>query len=795
MDSLATVLRRIPFFADLPAGSFARVIADLREESYRAGTVICVEGDAARDFFIIKAGEVDVLVNRAGNQRELVAVSGPAEWFGERALFSNVPRSATVVARSDVSVWRLPKDKFDALVEENPWLMFHFAEVISERLYRGNRELSKTHAAFTQQMGTLFAQLAPEQQRFMLCTSVLSTLDAQMAAKLSGLDSGEQPLAELARSGAFTTHQDGQVKYLDAVQEYLQTRLLQEVGNQGILRLHASAAELYEKAGAWEHAVDHFLAAQRFADAARLLTLNGSTLLAQGGLDSVQRWLSELPVEVAVSDLQDLRRQVRDLQRQASHPSAKTKPTATPAEVRGKWLGAALGSAIGLALWMAPPFTGLSHEGMHMLGLLAWAAVFWAFDVLPDYVVGLAMMLAWIVFEVVPPEVAVSGFTTSPFFLIIGVLGIGASLQSSGLLFRLALQVLRRFPLTHWGQTLGLALTGTAITPGIPDSTSGAAIAGPIILALSDCLGYARRSNGSAGLAMAAVLGFGQMSPFFLTGAAENLLAWGLLPEPAHSQITWGSWALMALPMALVTFALGYASTLLLLPTEAQPTTSRGLIETQIEALGPVSTAEWINGAVLVGALVGWVSAPYHGIDVAWVAMIGIGLLLAGNLLDRVTFRAGIYWDFLFYLGAVLSLTGVVRHLSVDAWVIDQLTPLLQPLAAQPTYFLLMMAIIVFAARFILPSIPLVSVLIITVVPIATEAGINPLVLTLVICTTVAVWFLPYQSTYYLALYFGTKEKAFSHGQVRLLAWSYGAIYLLAIVAAIPYWRWQGLLP
>jgi hypothetical protein len=59
----------------------------------------------------------------------------------------------------------------------------------------------------------------------------------------------------------------------------------------------------------------------------------------------------------------------------------------------------------------------------------------------------------------------------------------------------------------------------------------------------------------------------------------------------------------------------------------------------------------------------------------------------------------------------------------------------------------------------------------------------------------VTVWFLPYQSTTYLALYFGTKEKSFSHAQVRLLAWSYGVIYLLAILVAIPYWRWLGLLP
>lgn len=209
---------------------------------------------------------------------------------------------------------------------------------------------------------------------------------------------------------------------------------------------------------------------------------------------------------------------------------------------------------------------------------------------------------------------------------------------------------------------------------------------------------------------MAALLGFGQMGPFFLTGAAENLLAWGLLPETARAHITWGSWMLAALPLAVVTFSVAFTLTHFFFPPEFQPTISRGLIETQIEALGPPSRAEIVNGAVLVAAMVG-------------------------------------------------------------------------------------MTLAVFAARFILPSLPLVSLLTLTVVPVAAAAGISPRALILVICTTVTVWFLPYQSTCYLALYFGTKEKAFSHGQVRLLAWSYGVIYLLAILVAIPYWWLLGLLP
>jgi anion transporter len=795
MDSLATVLRRIPIFQDLPPGSFARIIADLREEQHPAGTVVCYEGEPAHDFYVIKSGHVEVLTNRGRNERELVAVSGPSDWFGERALFSDRPRSATVVARTDVALWRLTKEKFDTLIEENPWLILHFTQVLSDRLHRGNQELSKMHAAFDAHMQALLQAQPPDRREFLLRTAVLRTLDPAIVSGLFGQDGRADVFANLETGATFVVRHEGTVRYLDAVREFLLARLTAEVGTAEVARLQRQAAVLYERTGQWDRAVDLYIDAGETRSAVHVVAQHVDDILAESRLDVLRMWLNRLPADVIAAELPGAREQMEA----ALHPlradaGAAVQPPTQPA-ARGQWLAAIVGMVAGVGIWLMPPFDGLTPDGMHMLGLLAWAAVFWAFDVLPDYVVGLTMIIGWILFHIVPAEVAVSGFTAGPFFLIIGVLGIGASLQSSGLLFRLALNVLRGFPLTHRGQLMGVALSGTLMNPGIPDSTSGAAIAGPIVLAVSDSLGYARLSNGSAALAMAAVLGFGQMCPFFLTGAAENLLAWGLLPEAAHTQITWAGWAYAALPLAVTTFALGFAATLFFLPPEAQPSTSRGLIETQIEALGPPSRAELVNGAVLLGAMIGWLTAPLHGVDVAWVAMIGLAVLLAANLLDRMTFRAGIYWDFLFYLGAVLSLTDVVRYLGVDAWVIRLLTPILEPLTAQPARFLIVMALAVFAARFIMPSIPLVSMLIITVVPIAAAAHLEPLALTLVICTSVTVWFLPYQSTYYLALYFGTKEQAFSHRQVRALAWSYGAIYLVAIAAAIPFWRHLGMLP
>lgn len=70
---------------------------------YSAGDIVIKEGDAGTEFFIIEAGEVDVL-KKIGDRLEVVAVLGPGDFFGEAAVLENRPRNATVRARTDLEL-------------------------------------------------------------------------------------------------------------------------------------------------------------------------------------------------------------------------------------------------------------------------------------------------------------------------------------------------------------------------------------------------------------------------------------------------------------------------------------------------------------------------------------------------------------------------------------------------------------------------------------------------------------------------------------------------------------------
>ena len=73
---------------------------------------------------------------------------------------------------------------------------------------------------------------------------------------------------------------------------------------------------------------------------------------------------------------------------------------------------------------------------MRFLATLTAAVALWSLNVFEDFVVALALLLAWIVAGVARPEVALSGFTKPSWFLFIGALGIGAGVTRSGLLYR-----------------------------------------------------------------------------------------------------------------------------------------------------------------------------------------------------------------------------------------------------------------------------------------------------------------------------------------------------------------------
>jgi hypothetical protein len=114
LDAAATVplieihlLRSIPLFAPLPAPALESLARALTPLSLPAGTVVIREGDRGDCYYAIAHGELRV--ERGG---VAIATLRRSEGVGEIALIRDTPRTATVIAQTDVDLYTLDREPF-----------------------------------------------------------------------------------------------------------------------------------------------------------------------------------------------------------------------------------------------------------------------------------------------------------------------------------------------------------------------------------------------------------------------------------------------------------------------------------------------------------------------------------------------------------------------------------------------------------------------------------------------------------------------------------------------------------
>jgi CRP-like cAMP-binding protein len=111
------LLKRVPLFSDLDDRERAEIASAMKQRTFSAGQSIAVEGESGVGFFVIEDGAAKVTVH--GDE---VRTLGPGDYFGEVALITQGPRTATVTADTDLKTYGMTFWDFRPLVEETPSL-------------------------------------------------------------------------------------------------------------------------------------------------------------------------------------------------------------------------------------------------------------------------------------------------------------------------------------------------------------------------------------------------------------------------------------------------------------------------------------------------------------------------------------------------------------------------------------------------------------------------------------------------------------------------------------------------
>jgi anion transporter len=462
-------------------------------------------------------------------------------------------------------------------------------------------------------------------------------------------------------------------------------------------------------------------------------------------------------------------------------------------------VGIAIGAAVVIfALgWSVSPPHGLSLVAWHSLVALLAILPALVLDAILEGALGLLLACAWVLTGSASAADALSGFASPSWVLVVSVLIIGAAISQTGILYRLSLETITHMRGGFAGEATALACAGQLLGPAVPNATSRIIIIAPMLRELVEALGYSPKSKGAVGLSMAALIGFGQLAATTLTSGTTSVLVAAILPAQVRGDINWITWTLYGASFNIILFA-GLLGTILWYYRPAaearQPSSERAKsLALQRALLGPMSRDEKIALGVGVALLVGFITQPFHHADPGWVAALAVGVLSAARVVTVSTLRA-VNWNFALLFGALISLATVFSHTGLDRWVAENVSGVMGDLSSSRVTFVVALALFCFAISFIVRWQAAAPLITIALAPVASAAGIHPYIVGLISVVACNTFFLPYQSTTYLALTAGTGGALYTHAQTLPTAFAYAVWTLIAGALSVPVWRLWGLM-
>jgi CRP-like cAMP-binding protein len=797
LDS-AAALARSPLFSHLGRLDRARLAGELEELHFSPGQAIVRQGDRPDGFYVIKNGRAAVLAEEAGpvagdgTHAQPLTTLGPGEVFGEMALLTESPRTATVVAETDLTVWRLSRPRFETLLDHERGIARSIERSLSHRLAAMNHETGVLRALGHRLATAALGRLSPGALH----------LVANVAVRLRrtcARTGDESALAELVE-------QPGLLR-LDNEDFVVDPTFLAIAGTDAREPSPAwlrAAAEELAATGDVVGATDLALAAGAVEDAERLLGTYEARLLETASAGDLDRWLAAVGQRAPAlgSRLGTLRTRLAErMTVPPPGPVPGSRERAAPLFgrlARGLATVRALGALAAVLVfglgWVLPVPEGLSRGGLVTLGGIVATVPLLVADVLPDYIVMLFLVLALVLPGLVPPADVLGGFAAPAWLMIFTLLAVGVAVSRSGLMFRLVLLSLQRLPPRFVPQSLVLCLTGVLMSAGLTSGSTRIALGVPIARGITDAMGFAPRSPGAAAVGLMTFFTFLQVGELFQTGTFTGLVVHDLLPPAARNEITWWRWFFIALPPFLVIGIATYLSLLFLFKPHREGRVNLDAVRLQQALLGPLTPNEIWSAVVLVALIAGFATRPYHGIAPAWLALGAFLLLFTLGALDQSAFQGGGTLGLLVYAGVILSLGNVFTTLRIDAWLTSLVQGGMPAMVRNPYGFVLTIAIIAFVLHFFVPWMTASTIIALVAMPIAEGLGFHPFIPVLVALIAGDHTILPYVNSGYAIIYFASEGELFTHAQARVPLVLESAYRLAAVLLSVPAWQFMGLM-
>lgn len=116
LEQIISVLEKVPLFDGLSRKDLEKIAHLVRGRTVRAGELVFKEGDAGDKFYIVQSGSIEILKDKAGSEADRLAMKRAGESFGEMALLTDAPRSASARAVEQANLLVVSREQFEQLL-------------------------------------------------------------------------------------------------------------------------------------------------------------------------------------------------------------------------------------------------------------------------------------------------------------------------------------------------------------------------------------------------------------------------------------------------------------------------------------------------------------------------------------------------------------------------------------------------------------------------------------------------------------------------------------------------------
>ena len=447
---------------------------------------------------------------------------------------------------------------------------------------------------------------------------------------------------------------------------------------------------------------------------------------------------------------------------------------------------------IGVVIGLASPPAMLTAESMRYLGIFMTAVLLLIFQLYPAPLVGLFACVAFVAFQVCTFPQAFSAWSGDTMWTVILMMVFASGIAKTGLIDRIAYNIIKFFPPTYTGMVVAIMSTSTILSPIVPNSYSKCAVLGPFAAAVAKANNIKKGSKAAAGLFCAFFVPAAVHTMAFLTGSAMTFVLIGMMGD--GYSFSWTEWFVCSSVWFLVNLVLTFVFILVYYRPKEKLNISKELINQKIAELKPMSSDEKAASIILGVSIVLWITGSYTGLKPYTVAAMAFCAMFLKGIFTMQDFQNMVPWGGLITLVcSLLSISALLGVVGVNQWLASVAAPMIIRFIPNVYVFLIVECVCTYLLRY-LECTGLASLAIIAAIflPIGAPLGIHPFITLFADDLAVLVWNLSFHNPYYLQAE-AVVDGMITHKNVVSMSYAYMVIHILGLLASVPFWRFLGI--